>query len=118
MLAADPDQKLIASDDDFSPPANQATTPGPIGDSKLSWNDAQVYALCEFIFSTLELSGGSEDNPRLWEDVAGNSELWGSHPVSAQELQDVYTQVTLCDNCSRSVAVKFWAPCTFLHRSL
>lgn len=92
--AAEPEQNLIGSDDDFAAaPIRHGTSPPQLNNGKLSWNDGQSYALCEFVFSILELSGGSDDNPRMWEDVAAKSELWGAHPVSPQELQEIYMQV-------------------------
>ena len=86
---AEPEQNPIGSDDDFAAAPNHPQ----LNNGKLSWNDGQTYALCEFVFSILELSGGSDDNPRMWEDVAAKAELWGDHPVSAQELQEIYMQV-------------------------
>lgn len=95
-MCAEHEPKLTGSDDDFAAaPTSQAAPQAVSDNSKLEWDDNQIYALCEFVFSILELSGGSDDNPRMWKDIAAKSELWGSYPVSPQELQEVFLQVTV-----------------------
>lgn len=89
---AEPEQKLSGSDEDFAAAAAQQDSAAD--SSKVQWEESQIYALCEFAFALMELRGGSEDNPRLWQDIAGKSELWGTHTVTAQELQTMFMQVT------------------------
>jgi len=62
--------------------------------SSLAWNKMQEFALHEYVTAVLELQGGRDDNPRLWEDVAANPILWGPNTVTPAELKDVYLRVS------------------------
>lgn len=72
-------------------PAGAATA----GSSGLSWDKPQVLALHNYVASLLELQGGREDNPSMWQDVAAKSDLWGGCKPTASELQHIYDQVIL-----------------------
>lgn len=54
----------------------------------------QEFALHEYVTAVLELQGGRDDNPRLWEDVAANPSLWGPNTVTPAELREVYLRVS------------------------
>lgn len=54
----------------------------------------QEFALHEYVTAVLELQGGREDNPRLWEDVAASPVLWGPNKVTPAELKEVYFKVS------------------------
>ncbi|DBA95241.1 TPA: hypothetical protein ACH3X3_013138 [Trebouxia sp. C0006] len=90
---------LVGSDDDFAalPVSSQqpaaaagAGTMAAGSSSSLAWNKMQEFALHEYVAAVLELQGGRDDNPRLWEDVAANPNLWGPNKVTPAELKDVY----------------------------
>ena len=95
----------VGSDDDFAalPASSQqpaAAAPAAAGagvaaaaDSGLVWNKTQGFALHDFVISVLDLQGGHDDNPRLWEDVAAKSDLWGPNKVTPAGLQEVYLKV-------------------------
>lgn len=107
---ADDGPNPIGSDDDFAAlpahaPSQQATAaaaanPAAGGGataaagSGLVWNKNQEYALHDYVTSLMDLQGGHDDNPRLWEDVAAKSDLWGPNRVSAAELREVYLRVS------------------------
>ncbi|KAA6423337.1 MAG: hypothetical protein FRX49_06789 [Trebouxia sp. A1-2] len=87
---------LVGSDDDFAalPASSQQPTVAAgtagAGSSSLAWNKMQEFALHEYVTAVLELQGGREDNPRLWEDVAASPVLWGPNKVTPAELKEVY----------------------------
>ena len=54
----------------------------------------QEFALHEYVTAVLELQGGQDDNPRLWEDVAASPVLWGPNNVTPAELKEVYLRVS------------------------
>ncbi len=91
---------LVGSDDDFAalPASSQqpaaAVGTAAAGSSSLAWNKMQEFALHEYVTAVLELQGGRDDNPRLWEDVAANPNLWGPNKVTPAELKEVYLRVS------------------------
>ncbi len=99
-LAGQTAPDLVRSDDDFAalPASSQqpaaAAGTAAAGSSSLAWNKMQESALHEYVTAVLELHGGRDDNPRLWEDVAANPVLWGPNKVTPAELKEVYLRVS------------------------
>ncbi len=102
-LAGQTAPSLVGSDDDFAalPASSQqpaaaaaAGTAAAGSSSSLAWNKMQEFALHEYVTAVLELQGGRDDNPRLWEDVAANPILWGPNTVKPAELKEVYLRVS------------------------
>ncbi|KAL3146375.1 hypothetical protein ABBQ32_003061 [Trebouxia sp. C0010 RCD-2024] len=105
-----PKPKPIGYDDDFATlpgatPSQQAApavsasgegasaaAAGAAGSSGLVWDKAQTLALHNYVVSLLDLQGGREDNPSMWQDVAAKSDLWGGCKPTASELKHVYDQ--------------------------
>jgi len=98
--AGDTAPSLVGSDDDFAalPASSQQPAAGAgtaaAGSSSLAWNKMQEFALHEYVTAVLELQGGRDDNPRLWEDVAASPVLWGPNKVTPAELKEVYLRVS------------------------
>ncbi|KAL0026237.1 hypothetical protein WJX77_004600 [Trebouxia sp. C0004] len=88
---------LVGSNGDFAAlpgssqqPAASTGTAAAGSSSSLAWNKMQEFALHEYVTAVLELQGGRDDNPRLWEDVAASPGLWGPNKVTPAELKEVY----------------------------
>ena len=103
---ANSDPSPMGSDDEFATlPATAASQPPPAAadapagataasGSGLSWNKQQEFALHDYVTSILELQGGRDDNPKLYEDIAARSALWGPNSVTSAELQEIYFRVS------------------------
>ncbi|KAL3156973.1 hypothetical protein ABBQ38_001230 [Trebouxia sp. C0009 RCD-2024] len=105
-----PKPKPIGYDDDFatlpgatpsqqaapavsaSGEAASAAAAAAAGSNGLVWDKAQALALHNYVASLLDLQGGREDNPSMWQDVAAKSDLWGGCRPTASELKHVYDQ--------------------------
>lgn len=87
----------------LGPDGTLAEASQPVSGSKLNWTETQRYALVELVSSILELRGGTDENPRLWDDIAARTDLWAPYDVSAQEVQSVFMQVG--KECSSPPAV-------------
>lgn len=130
-----PKPKPIGYDDDFatlpgatpsqqaapavsaSGEAASAAAAAAAGSNGLVWDKAQALALHNYVASLLDLQGGREDNPSMWQDVAAKSDLWGGCRPTASELKHVYDQVIAGQaerRCARTaffMGILLHAPC-------